>query len=90
MRLRALSRGGVSATRIPVFSYCGRRRPVDSRHGDAPAPFPIADRILVVEKGSILINGINEQLLAAKGHYHALYTRQFQQDREAGLFETAG
>ena len=49
-----------------------------------------ADRILVIEKGRILESGTHEELLTAKGHYHALYTRQFQQDREAGLFETAG
>jgi ATP-binding cassette subfamily B protein len=41
-------------------------------------------RILVIEKGRILESGTHEQLLTAKGQYHALYTRQFQQDREAG------
>ncbi|MGJ8634133.1 MAG: ABC transporter ATP-binding protein [Luteolibacter sp.] len=48
-----------------------------------------ADRILVIEKGRILESGTHDELLASKGHYHALYTRQFQQDREAGLFESA-
>jgi ATP-binding cassette, subfamily B, bacterial len=46
-----------------------------------------ADRILVIEKGKILESGTHEQLLTATGHYHALYTRQFRQEREASLFE---
>ena len=46
-----------------------------------------ADRILVIEKGKIIESGTHGELLAAKGHYQALYTHQFQQEREAGLFE---
>lgn len=46
-----------------------------------------ADRILVIEKGRILESGTHESLLAVEGHYHALYTRQFRQEREADLFE---
>ena len=38
----------------------------------------------------ILESGTHDALLAAKGHYHALYTRQFRQEREASLFEVAG
>ncbi|MEO5914631.1 MAG: ABC transporter ATP-binding protein [Luteolibacter sp.] len=49
-----------------------------------------ADRILVIEKGKILESGTHAELLAAKGHYHALYTHQFQQEREASLFEEVG
>lgn len=49
-----------------------------------------ADRILVIEKGSILESGSHDELLSAKGHYHALHTRQFQQQREKILLETAG
>jgi ATP-binding cassette, subfamily B, bacterial len=49
-----------------------------------------ADRILVIEKGRIIESGTHDDLLAARGHYHALYTRQFRQEREAVLFETAG
>jgi len=44
-----------------------------------------ADRILVIEKGRILEGGTHESLIAAKGHYHALYTHQFRQERETGL-----
>ena len=46
-----------------------------------------ADRILVIEKGRILESGTHEALIARQGHYHALYTRQFQQEQEAGLLE---
>ncbi len=46
-----------------------------------------ADRILVIEKGRILESGNHDELLAAKGHYHALYTRQFRHDRDVGLIE---
>lgn len=49
-----------------------------------------ADRILVIEKGRIIESGTHGELLAEKGHYHALYTHQFQQEREASLFETVG
>ena len=49
-----------------------------------------ADRILVIEKGRIIESGTHAQLLTAEGHYHALYTRQFQQEREANLFEAVG
>ena len=49
-----------------------------------------ADRILVIEKGSIIESGTHGELIAAGGHYQALYTHQFQQEREARLFETVG
>jgi ATP-binding cassette subfamily B protein len=49
-----------------------------------------ADRILVIEKGSILESGTHQELLAHKAHYHALYTHQFQQEKEARLFEVGG
>ena len=45
-----------------------------------------ADRILVIEKGRILESGTHESLLAGRGHYHALYTRQFRHEREAVMF----
>lgn len=49
-----------------------------------------ADRILVIEKGKIIESGTHGELLDAQGHYHALYTRQFQQEREASLFDAVG
>lgn len=36
-----------------------------------------ADRILVIERGRIVEEGSHEHLLARRGRYHALYTRQF-------------
>ncbi len=48
-----------------------------------------ADRILVIEKGSIMESGSHDELLAARGHYHALYTRQFREEHEAGMFDAA-
>lgn len=46
-----------------------------------------ADRILVIEKGRIIESGKHEELLAEKGHYHALYTQQLQQEFESGASE---
>ncbi|MGJ8654960.1 MAG: ABC transporter ATP-binding protein [Akkermansiaceae bacterium] len=45
-----------------------------------------ADRICVIEKGEILESGSHEELLDLKGHYQALYTRQFTEQKEAQLF----
>ncbi|HOE96025.1 MAG TPA: ABC transporter ATP-binding protein [Candidatus Sumerlaeota bacterium] len=41
-----------------------------------------ADCILVIEKGRIAEQGTHEQLLAARGHYHDLYTHQFTREAE--------
>jgi ATP-binding cassette, subfamily B, bacterial len=49
-----------------------------------------ADRILVIEKGQIIESGTHQELLNARRHYHALYTRQFRQENEAGLLESLG
>lgn len=38
-----------------------------------------ADRILVIDKGEIRESGTHTELMALRGHYYALYTRQFQQ-----------
>ena len=40
-----------------------------------------ADRILVIRDGRITESGTHEQLLAQNGYYHALYMRQFREER---------
>ncbi len=40
-----------------------------------------ADLILVIDGGRIVERGTHEQLIAARGKYHALYTRQYQRER---------
>ncbi len=42
-----------------------------------------ADRILVIENGTITEQGTHAELLRAKGHYYKLYTQQFRQQRAA-------
>jgi ATP-binding cassette subfamily B protein len=42
-----------------------------------------ADRILVIEAGAIVEDGTHDQLIARRGRYHELYTRQFVAEREA-------
>lgn len=39
-----------------------------------------ADRILVIEDGRIVESGTHAELIAVKGHYHSLYTRQFRRE----------
>lgn len=39
-----------------------------------------ADRIIVIEHGTIIESGDHAELLAARGHYHRLYTRQFRRE----------
>jgi ATP-binding cassette subfamily B protein len=46
-----------------------------------------ADRILVIDKGRIIESGKHADLLAEKGHYHALYTHQLQQQFESVALE---
>ncbi|MDR1324598.1 MAG: ABC transporter ATP-binding protein/permease [Treponema sp.] len=41
-----------------------------------------ADIILVVDDGKIIERGTHHELMRAAGHYHALYTRQFEEDIE--------
>ncbi|MCL2600839.1 MAG: ABC transporter ATP-binding protein/permease [Treponema sp.] len=41
-----------------------------------------ADIILVVDDGAIIERGTHDELIARRGHYHGLYTSQFE--REAG------
>ncbi len=51
-----------------------------------------ADRILVIENGRIAESGTHAQLLAKRGHYYNLYTRQFRHDlsREYNLYSLTG
>jgi ATP-binding cassette subfamily B protein len=41
-----------------------------------------ADVILVVDDGKIIERGTHHELMRAAGHYHALYTRQFEEELE--------
>ncbi len=47
-----------------------------------------ADIILVVENGKIIERGTHKELLSAKGHYHHLYSRQFQEEAFAKLMDS--
>lgn len=51
-----------------------------------------ASRILVIEGGRIAEMGTHAQLLAKRGHYYNLYTRQFRHDlsKEYNLFALTG
>ena len=42
-----------------------------------------ADRILVIENGSIIESGTHRELLAARGKYYNLYTKQFREEKES-------
>ncbi|MDY2827162.1 MAG: ABC transporter ATP-binding protein [Eubacteriales bacterium] len=44
-----------------------------------------ADLILVVRDGQIIERGTHKELLAAKGYYHALYTRQYEKEKTEEL-----
>jgi ATP-binding cassette subfamily B protein len=46
-----------------------------------------ADRILVINHGSIEECGTHEELLAKRGHYFELYTSQFRREQTAALME---
>lgn len=49
-----------------------------------------ADKILVIEKGKILECGSHTELMARKGPYHGLYTRQFRRETEASVLGRVG
>ncbi|MEX0324982.1 MAG: ABC transporter ATP-binding protein [Puniceicoccaceae bacterium] len=49
-----------------------------------------ADRILVIDKGKILESGSHTELISRKGHYFALYTRQFRRETEARALDRVG
>lgn len=44
-----------------------------------------ADTILVIENGGITESGTHSELIAMKGHYYNLYTRQFRRSRSSGI-----
>ena len=44
-----------------------------------------ADMILVVKSGRIVEQGTHQQLLAMKGYYHELYTRQYEDEATAKI-----
>jgi ATP-binding cassette subfamily B protein len=46
-----------------------------------------ASRILVINKGRIEESGDHASLIRARGHYFALYTNQFQREREEAVIE---
>jgi ATP-binding cassette subfamily B protein len=46
-----------------------------------------ASRILVINKGKIEESGDHSSLIRARGHYFALYTNQFQREREEAVIE---
>lgn len=48
-----------------------------------------ADVILVVEDGRIVEQGSHSELLAANGHYHDLWMRQFEEDAVNRVFSSA-
>ena len=48
-----------------------------------------ADVILVVHDGKIIERGTHRELMARKGHYHALFTRQYE-DRATAIALTQG
>lgn len=45
-----------------------------------------ADVILAMQDGKIVERGTHDELMAAKGYYYRLYTRQFMQEAEAEAF----
>ncbi|MBP3428356.1 MAG: ABC transporter ATP-binding protein [Clostridia bacterium] len=45
-----------------------------------------ADLILVVRDGKIIEQGRHEELIAARGHYYNLYTRQYEDEATSSLF----
>lgn len=46
-----------------------------------------ADRILVIAKGKIIESGTHAELIAARGHYHALHSRQSREESNSSWRE---
>ena len=49
-----------------------------------------ANRILVIDAGKIVECGSHTELINQRGHYHALYTRQFRRETEAHALDRVG
>lgn len=49
-----------------------------------------ADSILVIDKGQIIEQGSHSDLISQRGHYYALYTRQFRRETEASVLDRVG
>ena len=49
-----------------------------------------ADIILVVDNGQIVERGRHEELLAKKGHYYRLWTRQYEDDAMEAVWSSGG
>lgn len=48
-----------------------------------------ADRILVLNQGTIIQSGTHKELLAQKGYYYDLYTNQFRDERQQSILAEA-
>ena len=46
-----------------------------------------ADRILVIQNGTIIEDGTHRQLIAKQGYYYQLYTNQFQEEQGLEILE---
>lgn len=46
-----------------------------------------ADLILVVKDGKIIESGNHKELIASKGHYYKLYTRQYEDEATSNIFK---
>ena len=46
-----------------------------------------ADRILVVRSGDVVEQGTHRELIAAKGPYYRLYTRQYEDEQTKGILQ---
>jgi len=47
-----------------------------------------ADLILVIDEGVIIERGTHSELMSRKGHYHKLYTQQFEKEKEEEILNS--